>query len=386
MSSSPNTPKPGMTQRPDSPAPMRRLGPRPLALHLMLSGMDWSNSASTSTPFDTATAADPKPPPAPDTEFIAGVAAYRRHPYRRTLSDPPAIWTEGETRLLDYGGAEPTVLVVPSLINRAYVLDLAPGRSMVRHLASAGVRSVLRDWGWLGTAERPFTLADYVLRLERALAALDRPVVLLGYCMGGLLALAAALRNPRVVHALALLATPWNFHAGLPRFASAAATLAQQAAALPPGTPVCIDAMQTLFALADPAGVFAKYREFTTLDPAGERARMFVAFEDWLADGVPLAARVAQECFGGWYAQNLPGLGRWAVSGTLIDPAALQLPTLVALPARDRIVPPESAVPLTHLIGGARVLHPAAGHVGMVAGGRAREQLWDPLLDWLRAL
>ena len=113
---------------------------------------------------------------------------------------------------------------------------------------------------------------------------------------------------------------------------------------------------------------------------------MFVALEDWLADGVPLASPVAQECFDGWYAQNLPALGRWAVAGTTVDPAALQRPTLIALPARDRIVPPESAAPLTRLIQGARVLHPAAGHVGMVAGARAREQLWDPLLDWLRAL
>src|SRR3546814_15335463 len=59
-----------------------------------------------------------------------GIEAYRRHPYRRDLADPPVLWQEGSCRLLDYGagaaraGGSAPVLVVPSLINRAYVLDL----------------------------------------------------------------------------------------------------------------------------------------------------------------------------------------------------------------------------------------------------------------------
>ena len=367
----------GMTDRPDAPAPMRRLGPRPLALHLTLCGMDWTSFADTSKPSPAAP---------PDPAFVAGVAAYRRHPYQRRLTDPAAIWSEGETRLLDYGGSGPAVLVVPSLINRAYVLDLAPERSMLRHMAAAGARPLLLDWGWPGPRERRFGLVDYIGRLERAIAALGTPAVLLGYCMGGLLALAAACRQPDRAQGLILLATPWDFHAGMPQAAAAARTLGQQAAALPPGSTIPVDAIQTLFALADPAGVAEKYREFARLDPASERARMFVAIEDWLADGVPLAAPVAQECFGGWYGQNLPAQGTWTLDGTAVDPALLRLPTLIALPARDRIVPPESARPLTRRIPGAQVLHPAAGHVGMVAGAQASAQLWQPVMDWLRAL
>jgi len=56
---------------------------------------------------------------------------------------------------------------------------------------------------------------------------------------------------------------------------------------------------------------------------------------------------------------------------------------LVALPARDRIVPAESALPLAVLIPGATLLRPQAGHVGMVAGRSAEAELWRPLLDWL---
>src|SRR5690606_31735137 len=127
-----------------------------------------------------------------------GIEAYRAHPYRRQVIDPPVCWKEGTTRLLDYGAVpEATrsrdgvpLLVVPSLINRGYVLDLMPGRSLLRALAAAGFRPFLVEWGHPGEAERRFTLTDYVAgRLEGALEAVlaitgRRPPVI-GYCMGG---------------------------------------------------------------------------------------------------------------------------------------------------------------------------------------------------------
>ncbi len=366
-------------QRPNAPGPMRRRGPRPLALYLSLSAK--STRSASASPSSNAEAN------APNAGFVHGIAAYRRHPYERTLPDPPTIWTEGGSRLLDYGGAGPTVLFVPSLINRAYILDLAEGRSMLRFLAAGGVRPVLLDWGWPGAEERRFTLADYVAgRLERALAAIPGPVVLAGYCMGGLLALAAALRQPGRVSGLALLATPWDFHAADPAQArQAAAMLPMLGPVLACGT-LPVDLLQAMFAIGDADGVAARYRAFPALDPASERARMFVALEDWLADGVPLAAPVATECLGGWYGENTPGSGRWRIAGQVMDPAALAMPAMVALPAQDRIVPPESAAALARLIPHATVLRPAAGHVGMVAGAHARVELWENLLHWCLAL
>jgi pimeloyl-ACP methyl ester carboxylesterase len=64
----------------------------------------------------------------------------------------------------------------------------------------------------------------------------------------------------------------------------------------------------------------------------------------------------------------------------------VRLPTFVAAPARDRIVPPESARPLAELIPGALLHQPAAGHISMAAGGAAERVLWRPLRDWLVAL
>jgi poly(3-hydroxyalkanoate) synthetase len=412
---------------PGLPGPLLRRGPRPLLLHLTLAMLRSANSAGASRSWSSvwpamnvllqagapradgpADARGESPAAGPDlaalfqgaaardAALVRGIAAYRRHPARRQLVDPPVVWTEGETRLLDYGAAlppgAPALLFVPSLVNRAYVLDLTEDRSLMRWLARQRLRPFLVDWGWPGAAERGFSLTDYVAgRLERAMAAAaavagDR-LVLAGYCMGGTLAVAAAQRRPDLLRALVLLAAPWDFHAADPRVAAMSGRILpclEPAMALS-GT-LSIDLLQTLFTLLDPDGVAAKYRAFARQDPASPRARLFVALEDWLADGVPLGAAVAREVLGGWYGANSPAQGAWRIAGLPVDPQALRLPTFVAAPARDRIVPPESAFSLAQAIPGAIWHQPGAGHVGMVAGSGAERALWRPLRDWVAGL
>jgi len=324
--------------------------------------------------------------PMPDAALLAGIAAYRRHPFMRNLVDPPAIWREGSSRLLDYGPADglPTVFV-PSLVNRAHVLDLMQDHSMLRFLSAAGVRPLLLDWGFPGPPECDFTLTDYVAgRLLRAVAAIGQGVTLVGYCMGGLMAAAAAQLRPELIQRLGLLATPWDFWAADEAAARRLADLLplmepafQFAGSMP------VDALQMLFSLLDPGSVAAKYRDFGTQAQDSMRARLFVAIEDWLNDGVPLAAPVAREVLGGWYGRNAPARGNWRIAGLPVMPHELALPCFVAIPGKDRLVRPESAAPLAATIAGSVVVRPRVGHIGMVAGSQARTALWEPLLQWL---
>jgi poly(3-hydroxyalkanoate) synthetase len=261
---------------------------------------------------------------------------------------------------------------------------------MLRWLAARGVRPLLLDWGYPDEAARGFTLTDYIAgRLERALDAADAPrVVLVGYCLGGLLALALALRRPRSVAGLVLLATPWDFHAG--EGAATARTLAGMLPLLEPAMAstgmLPTEVLQMLLSLPDLDGVASRFVSFATLDQDSDRARMFVALEDWLSDGVPLAAAVVRECLGGWYGRNTPAQLGWRVAGAVVDPAALRVPTFVAVPGRDRIVPPASALPLATLIPHAVGHYPQAGHIGMAVGASAEAGLWSPMLEWLRSL
>jgi polyhydroxyalkanoate synthase len=330
-----------------------------------------------------------------------GVLAYRRHPVHRTLDDPPSVWSEGNTRLLDYGATHRAarargtraVLVVPSLINRWEVLDLTAEKSLLRAMAANGLRPYLVDWGTPNEQERRFDTTAYVARLERALGFLARrarraPAVL-GYCMGGTLTVALAARRPRRVAGLALLAAPWDFHAdrtGHAFLLSAGPLLAEMAdrvGELP------VDILQTLFWSLDPWLAVKKFGRFLGMDQAGESAREFVLLEDWLNDGAPLAGPTARDCLIGWYGDNLPGAGKWVVGGRRIVPSRINVPALVMIPSGDRIVPPLSAAALAEPkrgLSNVTRLDLPLGHIGMVVSGRARDLCWTPLIDWLRAI
>ena len=284
--------------------------------------------------------------------FLAGIEGYRAHPYRRRLEDPPVLWQAGTTRVLAFGGeaSGAPVLLVPSLINRAYILDLTAQRSFARYLRERGLRPYLLDWGAPGADERDFGLDDYILgRLEPALEAVHhdagRPVTLAGYCMGGTMVLPLAARAD--VAALVLLATPWDFWADgrhqerliaahLPGLTALIESLEQ----LPP------DALQAMFAALDPLLAARKFTAFAALPPASAAARNFVALEDWLNDAVPLTGRVARACLEDWYGANAPAAGNWRVGGEAVRPERIRAPALNVVPARDRIVPPASAAAL----------------------------------------
>jgi len=398
---------------------LNRLGPRPLPLHLGLAM--WSvTSSSVALPLSSAGWSGWKPALAARAQalqpelaganpealgravmveglhrlerVLAGIERYRHHPWRRDTAEAPALWREGSTVLRDYGGIGPPVLFVPSLINRAYILDLSQRHSLLRWLAGRGVNPWLVDWGYPGEVERRFGLDAYIGgRLARALNAVvdltGGPVTLVGYCMGGLLALALALLRPQQVNGLALLATPWDFHAGDGARARALAALAP---ALEPQLRLFgvlpVDSLQMLFAGLDPFAIQRKFEAFAGMDLDSERARLFVALEDWLNDGIPLAAPVARECLYGWYGENLPARGEWVVAGTPVDPGRLDIPAIALIPDRDRIVPPESAAALAAALPHCRSLTVAAGHIGMVVGSGMHKAVWEPLRRWIAAL
>jgi len=326
--------------------------------------------------------------------FLDGVLSYRHHPAARAASDRPVIWREGTTLLRDYrrnnDPAAPRVLVVPSLINRYYILDLEPESSFLADLASRGYAPFVVDWDAPGPEEQGFDLTRYIAgRLEGALDAVRRepggPVIVIGYCMGGNLALALALRRQRDLAALACLATPWDFHADGQTQAQLIGAIGRhmdpmlQALGEMP-----VDVLQSFFASLDPLSILAKFRRFADME--GDQARKFVALEDWLNDGVGLAARVARECLTQWYGENTTALGRWLIAGEPVRPEQLNLPALAMVPSADRIVPPKSALGLAERLPRCEALTPAAGHIGMMVGGSARAKVWDPLDVWLRRI
>ncbi len=404
---------------------MTRLGPRPLPLHLasatgfylscLSASNAWSNGSSIWNPVLTGKAAALEKSRAqsgnPDlpaftgavdeelrrrlSQMLDGVEVYRGHPYRRDIPDPDILWTEGTTRVLDFRrfrdgkkrGAP--IFLIPSLVNRAYILDLSAETSLCRWLASEGFDVFLVDWDAPGEQEMAFTLSDYIARLDRAARAVsqsldEQALFYAGYCMGGLLALAAAERAGDACSGLALLATPWDFHAEQVEHARMLGRLAgifEPLIASTGGLPV--DVLQSLFAGVDPLLGFRKFAAFSKLTSQSQKADAFVALEDWLNDGIALAGPVARECLAGWYGDNTPGRGEWRVDGAAVRPELFNKPSLALIPSGDRIVPPASAMGLAERLPRVTISMPKAGHIGMVVGSRRLTAAWEPLRNFI---
>ena len=280
--------------------------------------------------------------------------------------------------------------MVPSLVNRAYILDLMPGASLLDYLRDNGIRPLLLDWGDGQNAERGLSVDGLIVdHIESALrwVYLDtgKMPLVAGYCMGGTLALALACRCPHRMAGLALLAAPWDFghDAASGRTAAQYRSLTSFAGHVG-GAPV--EFLQTLFAQIDPLGVPRKFVRFAQIEAASAAAARFVAIEDWLNDGIALNADIFDECLIDWYANNAPARGTWRVDGRPVEPERLKLPVLLAVPEHDRIVPPASSLPLLDLISNCELVRPRAGHVGMVAGPNAKTSLWIPLVRWFQRI
>ncbi|MBD8678635.1 alpha/beta hydrolase [Sphingomonas sp. CFBP 13720] len=319
---------------------------------------------------ETATDADRR------RRALAGLRSYQDAPRPPRPARRDALAHDGRIALRDYGGSGRTVVVVPSLINPPFVLDLSPDNSLLAWLATQGLRVLLVDWGNPTTADRSMDLGDHAQAVARLCATLPEPPLLVGYCLGGTIALAAA-AFARVA-GLALIATPWRFsgfgdtaRTAIADLWTAAEPTADRLGLVP------IEVLQAAFWQLDPGRTIDKFVRFADLNPASDAAAAFVALEDWANAGAPLPYAAGREMFDDLFDADLPGTGRWQVGGRKI--ALPDVPMVEFVAADDRIVPADSAIGLPDR----RIV--AAGHVGMVVGRRGRPLLWEPLARWLTA-
>ena len=312
--------------------------------------------------------------PARMSRALAGLRKYQEAPRREPPPPAPILATRHKAALRDYGGEGPPVLFIPSLINPPNVLDLDEERSLLRRLAEDGRRILLLDWGWPDEARRPMRIADHVAEIALPLIAeLPEPPDLVGYCLGGTMAAAAAQLTS--VRSLVTIAAPWHFSAypqsardDLERLWNQVRPTVESLGLLP------MEALQSAFWNLDPNRTIAKFESFSDLE--GKEAETFVTLEDWANDGPPLSGAAAREMFEDFFAADRPGAGDWQVAGQTIRPEELDVPILNIVSTNDRIVPLSTAIRAGEQIALSQ------GHVGMVVGS-ARERLRQTLSDWL---
>ncbi len=308
------------------------------------------------------------------------------------------VWTHRTTTLYRYRSAERRhpvpLLLVFALINRPDIFDLRPGKSFVEHLLEEGFDVFLLDWGEPGEEDADVGLEHLILDelhsgvRETLRAAGAEEVSLLGWCIGGTLGAAyAALHPDGAVRNLVLLTTPIDTSGSL--YASWVARdsfdvdLVAEAYPVVPGA--MIDWANKL--MKPVTNWWTTYRRLWEGVLDGQpRREAYQAMAKWVADNPPFPGRAYRDWITWMYKENLLVRGRLRLRGRRVDLGAIEQNLLVVTAGADHIAPPPGTLPILELAGSADVTHidRPGGHIGLMAGSKAREEIWPDIADWLR--
>ncbi|HEY6795743.1 MAG TPA: alpha/beta fold hydrolase [Kineosporiaceae bacterium] len=307
------------------------------------------------------------------------------------------VWTHRKTTLYRYHSdrrehAVP-ILLVFALINRPDIFDLRPGHSFVEFLLDEGFDVFLLDWGVPGEEDDDLGLADYVCdELHRAIretarASGQHEVSLIGWCMGATLAaMHTALYPQGPVRNLVVLTMPID---------TRGSTYRQWVDRPGFDVDVMVSNGAVPGALIDVANKLLKpvtnhvttRRKLVESVHTGTVDRLaYQAMAKWVGTNPPFPGTAYREWIVALYRQNALVEGTMLLRGQRVDFSRIRRQAVLVVTAdADHIAPRAGTVPFLTMLGSQDVTHfdRTGGHIGLMAGSRARSQIWPDLAEWL---
>lgn len=310
-------------------------------------------------------------------------------PLAQTPRDELAL--EGGAVLYHFVGARrgKPLLLVPSMINRWYVLDLRPGASLVEALVGAGFDVWCLDWGVPDAEDRYLDWEAVLARLGRAVRRVKRETAsaqlgVLGYCMGGTLTAIHVAQHAADFAALITLAAPIDFQRG-GQLRCMVEPQWFDADAIADAGNIAPHQMQAGFVALRPTLDLGKLVSMPDLATDARAREAYYALDEWASDNIPFPAEAYRRYIRELYQANQLVAGTHRVGGREVKLGAIACPTLVITASRDTICPPAAATALLDHVGSTekQMLEVPGGHVGAVVGSRAAREMYPALIRWL---
>ena len=306
------------------------------------------------------------------------------------------IWTKNKAQLYRYDRPAQVpvqyrtpLLIVYALINKPYIFDLIPQRSFIGYLVNKGIDVYLLDWGIPGPEDKHLCFDDLVLEylpqvVQQVLEVSgEERLHMLGYCIGGILAiLYAALHPDAPLSTMILLATPVDF--------SPAGVLGTWLHPRSFDVDKLVDAMGNIppafiFAgarLLSLVGASAMFEEFATDEQASS---VWQAISLWATDGVPFPGEAFRQWVKDFYQSNKLIKDQLTLARKPAYLANIAIPILNIGAQQDHLVPPSHIKPLFKKVSSTEkelVIVPGS-HFALAIGQQAVRNLWPRELDWL---
>jgi polyhydroxyalkanoate synthase len=285
----------------------------------------------------------------------------------------------------------PPVLFVPAPVSRYFIIDLLPGRSFAGYVAQAGFDVYVADFGEPAREDRFCDLDYYVNGLiRRSVRTVCRmrnagKVNLVGYCLGGTLALMYTALYPETVERLVLLTTmiDGDYEGGIAWIAHRMGLDGESY-----DDPRLVPAVEikSWFEMLSPGSnsVIGRVSDlWNRLEDTPERLRDVRTMASWVDDVVPAPGRLLAEM----YQKFGPGknelmTGHTRIGNRDLDISNVTVPVLSVSAERDTIAPADAVDAIQKIVPHAEILRLPGGHVGIVAG-RTATTLWQRTAGFL---
>lgn len=310
------------------------------------------------------------------------------------------VYTEDNLRLIRYDRDSPPAYAEPivfcyALVNRPYILDLQPDRSVIQQFLRKGFDVYLIDWGDASAADRSLTLKDYIDGLIHNVGnfvsrrAPGGQYHLVGYCMGGTMSTIYTALHPDAVRTLTLMAAPIDFGVG------AEQSLVQHWAdpkyfdvdALIDAFGNCPAAfLQHSFQMMKPVqNYISKYSTFYDKMDDDKFVENYFAMEKWTSDNIPVAGETFREYVKKLYQRNELVQGKFRLGDTPVDLRRITCPLLLLTATADHLVPPSQTEGLAPHVGSddVKAMRLDAGHIGLAVSSKAHKKFWPEVTHWL---
>ena len=283
------------------------------------------------------------------------------------------------------------LLITYALVNRQYMMDIQPDRSVIKSFLEGGLDVYVIDWGYPTGEDMYMSMDDYInwymddcVNFIRKEKKVDK-VNLLGVCQGGTFSTIYSALNPDKIKNLVTMVVPIDFSGNdallfrWSKFMNIDSLV--DAYGVVPG-----DIMNFAYLILKPLELtMNKYISMVDKMDDPEFMKNFMRMEKWVFDSPDQAGETLRQFIKDMYQDNKLIKNELVLGGKQVNLKNITMPLLCACAEYDHLVPLSASRPLLDAVGSTdtQFISFKTGHIGMYVSSQSQKTIAPQIVEWL---
>ena len=285
------------------------------------------------------------------------------------------------------------MLIAYALVNRQYMMDIQPDRSVIKSFLEGGLDVYVIDWGYPTAEDMYMCMDDYInwymgdcVDYIRKTHKVDK-INLLGICQGGTFSTIYTALHPDKIKNLVTMVVPIDFSPDdallfrWSKFMNADSLV--DAYGVVPG-----DVMNFSYLILKPLELtLNKYVGMMDKMDDPEFMTNFLRMEKWVFDSPDQAGENLRQFIKDLYQENKLIKNELVIGGQTVNLKNITMPLLCACAEYDHLVPLSASRPLVEAVGSTdtQFVSFKTGHIGMYVSSQSQKNIAPQIVEWVKA-